>query len=306
MKDARRMIARVVELHGQRAWLAADDHFTEAIVKGKLKYADKGVSPVAVGDYVEYTMKTEKLAAIESITKRESVISKPIVEKEDHLQIMVSNVDRLVIVTSTREPAFKPGLVDRFLVIAVKQEIKPVVVLNKIDLEDSSSLACYFKVWKSISCDTVFTSALTGEGVDDLAQLMKVGTSVITGHSGVGKSSLLNRISPELGLRTDRISASSGRGVHTTSRVSLFRLFADGWVADTPGLKVFGLAGVDRKSLHVYFPEFADISSGCQFNDCLHVDEPRCAVRKSVESGDGEIAEFRYKSYLRIFNSLRE
>jgi ribosome biogenesis GTPase len=306
MKDARRMIARVVELHGQRAWLAGDDQFTEAIVKGKLKYADRGVSPVAVGDYVEYTMKTEKLAAIESITRRESVISKPIVEKEEHLQIMVSNVDRLVIVTSTRDPAFRPGLVDRFLVIAFKQGIKPVVVLNKIDLEDARSFACYFDVWRRISCDTVFASALTGEGVDDLARIMKVGTSVITGHSGVGKSSLLNRISPRLGLRTESISASSGRGVHTTSRISLFKLFADGWVADTPGLKVFGLAGVDRKSLHLYFPEFADISSGCQFNDCSHVDEPRCAIRKSVESADGEVAEFRYKSYLRILNSLKK
>jgi ribosome biogenesis GTPase len=306
MKNAGKMVARVVELHGQRARLATDDGFTEAVVKGRLKYGDKGESPVAVGDYVEFSMKTDDLAAIEKINRRESALSKPVVEKEEHLQIVVSNVDRLVIVTSTREPAFKPGLVDRFLVIAFKQGISPVVVLNKIDLEDPVSFAGYLEAWRSLSCETVFTSALTGDGVDQLAGIMSCGTSVIAGHSGVGKSSLLNRISPELRLRTSDISAYSGRGVHTTSRVSLFRLFSDGWVADTPGLKVFGLAGIDRKTLHHYFPEFTDLSSGCQFNDCVHIDEPRCAVRESAEGNDDRVAEFRYKSYLRIFNSLKD
>lgn len=305
MAKVRKMIARIVELHGQRARLATDDGFTEAVVMGRLKYTDKGISPLAVGDYVEYVMKTDELAAIERITRRESALSKPVVGKEEHLQVVVSNIDRLIIVTSTRIPSFKPGLVDRFLVTAFRQNIQPVIVLNKIDLEDPSSFSGYFETWESLSCGTVFTSALTGEGVDRLAGVMSEGTSVIAGHSGVGKSSLLNRISPDLRLRTKDISASSGRGVHTTSRVSLFRLFPRGWVADTPGLKVFGLAGVDKESLHLYFPEFAELSSVCQFNDCRHIDEPRCAVRESVKQTAGQVAEFRYKSYLRIFNSLK-
>jgi ribosome biogenesis GTPase len=306
MEKIRKLIARIVELHGQRARLATDDGFTDAIVLGRLKYADKGISPVAVGDYVEYAMKTDNLAVIKRITRRESTLAKPAVEKREHLQIVVSNIDRLIIVTSSRDPAFKPGLVDRFLVIAFRQDIQPVVVLNKIDLADPSSFSEYFETWEGLSCGIVFTSALTGEGVDRLAGVMRNGTSVIAGHSGVGKSSLLNRISPDLRLRTKDISTSSRRGVHTTSRVSLFRLFPHGWVADTPGLKVFGLAGVDKGTLHLYFPEFADLSSACLFNDCLHIDEPRCAVRESAESGDGQVAEFRYKSYLRIYNSLKE
>ena len=305
MKDNSRMIARVVELHGQRARLFTDRGTIDAVVMGKLKHGDTGVSPVAVGDFVEYSLKTDKLAAIESISKRQSVISKPATEKESLLQIMVSNVDRLIVVTSTKDPKFKAGLVDRFLVTAFKEQIRPVVILNKIDLQDPEEFGGYFDTWRRISCEIVFTSAKTGEGIDKLKEILKEGTSAITGHSGVGKSSLLNRISPGLKLKTERISSYSGRGVHVTSRVSLYQLFPDGWVADTPGLKVFGLAGVDKKTLHLYFPEFESRASQCRFNDCMHIDEPSCAVKRSVEIGDGVVADFRYESYLRMHASLK-
>ena len=306
VKKGLKLMARVVELHGQRAKLFTDKGTIDAVVKGKLKYGDTSVSPVAVGDFVEYSMKTDKLAAIESVLQRQSIISKPATEKEGLLQIMVSNVDRLVVVTSTRDPKFKAGLVDRFLVTAFKGQIRPVVILNKIDLQDPEEFGRYFDTWRRISCETVFTSAKTGEGIDKLKEVLKEGTSAITGHSGVGKSALLNRISPGLKLRTQKISSYSSRGVHTTSRVSLYRLFPDGWVADTPGLKVFGLAGVDKKTLHLYFPEFESCASQCQFNDCMHIDEPSCAVKHSVETGDGVVADFRYQSYLRIHASLKQ
>lgn len=306
LKDDSKLIARVVELHGQRAKLFTGKGTIDAVVKGKLKYGGTGISPVAVGDFVEYSIKVGKLAAIESISQRRSVISKPATEKKSLLQIMVSNVDRLIVVTSTREPKFKAGLVDRFLITAFKEQIRPVVVLNKIDLQDPEEFGRYFDTWKSISCETVFTSAKTGDGIDTLIELLKEGTSVIAGHSGVGKSSLINRISPGLDLKTERISSYSGRGVHATSSVSLYQLFPDGWVADTPGLKVFGLAGVDRKTLHLYFPEFERCDSQCRFNNCMHIDEPSCAVKRSVEIDDGMVAEFRYQSYLRIHASLKQ
>ena len=306
MEDDSKLIARVVELHGQRARLFTGKGTIDAVVKGKLKYGRTGISPVAVGDFVEYSIKVGKLAAIESISQRRSVISKPATEKKNLLQIMVSNVDRLIIVTSTREPKFKAGLVDRFLITAFKEQIRPVVVLNKIDLQDPEEFGRYFDTWKSISCETVFTSAKTGDGIDTLIELLKEGTSVIAGHSGVGKSSLINRISPGLDLKTERISSYSGRGVHATSSVSLYQLFPDGWVADTPGLKVFGLAGVDRKTLHLYFPEFERCDSQCRFNNCMHINEPSCAVKRSVEIDDGMVAEFRYQSYLRIHASLKQ
>ena len=304
MIDKSKNIGRVVELSGQRVKIFDGDDYITAVVKGRIKYGDRDVSPIAVGDYVEYSQGKGKIAAVETIQPRITVLSKPAVEKKELLQILVSNIDRLVIVTSIVNPLFKPGLVDRFLVMAFKEDIKPVVVLNKTDLQSPDSVRNYFDSWRSISCETIFTSALTGDGLDELKNVLEHGTSVIAGHSGVGKSSLLNRISPDLKLKTREVSRSSDRGVHTTSRVSLYRLFPNGWVADTPGLKVFGLAGVDRKSLRKYFPEFERCDSECRFNNCVHIDEPGCAVKKSIETEDGKIAGFRYESYLRIYAKL--
>lgn len=306
MIDKNSRTGRVVELHGQRAKIYIGDDYLSAVVKGKLKYGDKDVSPIAVGDYVKYSLKSDTLAAIESIEKRKAALSKPAVEKGEMLQVVVSNIDRLVIVTSIKNPAFKPGLVDRFLVTAFKENIKPVIVVNKIDLKYPDEESLYLEGWKDISCETVLTSAVTGEGLGRLKDILYVGTSVISGHSGVGKSSLLNKISPGLRLRTGPVSSSSKRGIHTTSRVSLFRVFPDGWVADTPGLKVFGLTGINKGNLHVYFPEFERCHAKCRFDDCLHIDEPDCAVKNSVKKEDGNIADFRYQSYLRIYESLEE
>lgn len=294
-----------MELHGQRARIFIGDDYIDAIIKGKVKYGEKNSSPIAVGDYVRYSIVSEETVAVESIETRKSTLSKPAVEKKGLLQVIAANIDRLVIVSSVKNPKFKPGIVDRFLVTAFKEELKAVIVLNKIDLGIPDMILDYFKGWEKISCEIIFTSASTGEGVDKLKETLRHGTSVISGHSGVGKSSLLNIISPDLKLKTKKISSSSDRGVHTTSRVSLYRIFPDGWVADTPGLKVFGLSGVDKKNLNEYFPEFDNLRSRCRFDDCVHIDEPDCAVKKSVENGDGSIAAFRYESYLRIYADLK-
>ncbi|MEE9554494.1 MAG: ribosome small subunit-dependent GTPase A [candidate division Zixibacteria bacterium] len=302
--DIEKMIGRVVELHGQRARIFTGDDYIDAILKGKVKYGERDSSPIAVGDYVRYSIAPGETAAVEAIEKRESVLSKPAVEKEGLVQVMVANIDRVIIVSSVKKPKFKPGLIDRFLVTALKEEIKPVIVLNKIDLGIPEIIHEYFKGWSEISCQTIFTSALTGEGMDELKETLRQGTSVISGHSGVGKSSLLNKISPELNLKTKKVSSSSNRGVHTTSRMSLYRIFPEGWVADTPGLKVFGLTGVTRKTLHEYYPEFDELRLDCRFDDCIHIGEPDCAVKKSVENSDGSIAGFRYESYLRIYADL--
>ncbi len=305
MVKIEKMIGRVVELHGQRARIFIGDDHIDAFIKGKVKYGEKDSSPIAVGDYVRYSIVSEKIAAVESIETRKSTLSKPAVEKKGLLQVIAANIDRLVIVSSVKNPKFKPGLVDRFLVTAFKEELKPVIVLNKIDLGIPDMIADYFKGWEKISCEIIFTSASTGEGVDKLKETLRHGTSVISGHSGVGKSSLLNIISPDLKLKTKKVSSSSDRGVHTTSRVSLYRIFPDGWVADTPGLKVFGLSGVSKKTLREYYPEFDNLRSRCRFDDCVHIDEPDCAVKKSVENSDGSIAAFRYESYLRIYADLK-
>jgi len=297
---------RVVELHGQRIRIFAQDQYLSSIVKGKLKYGDRDKSPIAVGDYVYFIPGPDGTATIDSIEPRKTVLSKPSVEREGLLQIIASNIDKMFIVVSVKNPKFKPGLVDRFLVTAFREGIQPVVVINKIDLQAPDIFSDYYRGWQNISCKILFTSAKTGAGVDGLKELMLNGTSVIAGHSGVGKSSLLNIILPELGLKTMAVSNSTDRGVHTTSRVSLYRIAPDGWVADTPGLKVMGLAGVDKSTLHYYYPEFESLKPNCRFDDCIHINEPNCAVKKSVEEEDGAVSAFRYESYLRIYSDLEK
>ena len=305
MIDAGRNIGRVVELHGQRVRIFTGDDYIDAVVKGKVKYGDKDISPIAVGDYVRYSDGGGSSSAVESIETRKSYLSKPAVEKDGLLQVVVSNIDRLIIVTSLKNPKFKPGLVDRFLVIAFRANLRPVFVLNKIDRGSHESLMDYLDGWQAVSCDILFTSAVTGQGVEQLADIMREGTSVIAGHSGVGKSSLLNKISPQLELKTKGVSLSTDRGVHTTSRVSLYRIFPDGWVADTPGLKVIGLSGITAKNLRQYFPEFDNVRERCRFSDCVHIDEPGCAVKGSLGKGDGLISRFRYESYLKIYADIK-
>jgi ribosome biogenesis GTPase len=170
-------------------------------------------------------------------------------------------------------------------------------------LGDSAPIYPFLDAWRKIGCEAICTSALSGQGIDQLSTILEDGTSVVTGHSGVGKSSILNYMNPELRLKTAGLSTYSNKGVHTTSRVTLFRLFHHGWVADTPGLKDLGLAGITRSTLHRYFPEFGDFEADCQFDNCIHVKEPNCAVKKAFENG--EIASFRYRNYIRIHESIK-
>lgn len=297
------IVGRVVGILGPRIQIAADDLIFDATVRGKVKYGNLGISPIAVGDYVEFAVKTKNHATVEKILERKACISRPAVEKEGLLQVIVANIDRLIIVTSIVDPPFKPGLVDRYLAIAFKERIHPVAVINKIDLADPSQIDIYIDAWQKIGCDVFCTSAMDGRGIADLSRILEKGTSVITGHSGVGKSSILNYMNPNLKLKTARLSAYSKRGVHTTSRVTLFRLFPYGWVADTPGLKDLGLAAITKRTLHRFFPEFGDFEADCQFDNCIHIAEPNCAVKKAVDKG--EIASFRYRDYLKIYESLR-
>ncbi|OGC90992.1 MAG: ribosome small subunit-dependent GTPase A [candidate division Zixibacteria bacterium RBG_16_53_22] len=303
-------IARVVGKYGPRVEIQTADGVISAVVRGRLKYGGSEHQDtaqrtiVAVGDYVEFAKKSGHTATINRILERNKVISRPAVGKEGIVQVVVSNVDRIVIVTSTTDPDFKAGVVDRLLIIAFKEEIKPVIVLNKIDLADPEAYRQYTDAWMRIGCDILFTSARTGEHIDEFGRLLSNGTCVVVGHSGVGKSSLLNKLSPGLQIKIGDISSYSGKGKHTTSRVNLFRLFPQGWVADTPGLKDLGLVGVTRKNLHNYYPEFAPFESGCQFTDCVHVDEPSCAVKDAVDKPDCSISRFRYQNYLSIYHSL--
>jgi ribosome biogenesis GTPase len=304
-RERRTKKGRIIQLHGQRAKIACGGDTIDAVLTGKLKMIESDSSPVAVGDYVEYSDSNGVIATVEKIHERGPSISRPAVEKRGFKQILVANVDRIIIVSSIAQPEFNYGIVERFLIIAFKERIQPAVVLNKIDLKNPERVRGFFEAWKGISCETLFTSAVTGEGIDSLAKIMLKGTSVMAGHSGVGKSTLLNCISPGLNLRIGEISSYSHRGIHTTSRVTLLKIADDGWVADTPGLKVLGFSGINKKNLKDYYPEFQERADHCRFQDCRHINEPECAVKESAGVGSGGIAEFRYQNYKRIYDSLK-
>jgi ribosome biogenesis GTPase len=304
IKEGSGNIGRVIGVYGPRVDIAVEGRVVSSSVRGKLKYGARGKSLVAVGDYVQFSIESIGDAAIEEIRQRTRVISRPAVEKGSSEQVIVSNVDRMIIVTSIQNPEFKPGVVDRFLIIAFKADISPIIVINKIDLGAPEDYAEYIEDWKGIGCEVIRTSALTGENLDLVAGIIGSGTSVVVGHSGVGKSSLLNKLNPDLDIKIGDVSLYSGKGIHTTSRVNLFEIFENSWVADTPGLKDLGLVGISKKNLHRYYPEFALSDSKCQFNDCVHITEPSCAVKKAVYEGNQSISRFRYQNYVNIYESL--
>jgi ribosome biogenesis GTPase len=305
-KDYSNTIGRVTGIYGQRVDVMCGDLVVQAVVRGKLKCVDAAESLIAVGDFVEVHQRSMDIATIERILRRGAVISRPAVENEGVIQVIVANVDRMVIVASIAQPPLSAGLIDRFLVVAAKAMIHPLIVINKVDLADVRSIANKIAAWRRISDEVICASAHSGEGIDRLRKILEKGTSVVVGHSGVGKSSLLNRINPRLNLKIGMISSSTKRGKHITSRSNLFKIFPDGWVADTPGLKNLGLVGITRKNLHHYFPEFAPFEKDCRFDDCLHIREPNCGIKGALENQDPAIAEFRYRDYLSIYDSLDE
>jgi len=216
-------------------------------------------------------------------------------------QVLATNVDILLIVASTVQPRFKPGLVDRYMIAAEVGGVMPVLVLNKIDLarEDTVQLAPY----RDLGLTVIPVSCKTGEGIEELRALLAGKLSVLSGHSGVGKSSILNAMEPSLELETQSVSAYNEKGRHTTSQSRLYMIHGDVRIIDTPGVRNLGLWNVTPEDVAYYFPELAVLSNSCRFRDCTHTHEPGCAVRAEVEAG--AITRLRYESYLRIRESLR-
>jgi len=273
-------------------------------IRGKI-YKEKSLnSYVAAGDNVEISFDSEGKAVIESVLPRKQFLVKPDILYQEQNQILAANLDQLIIVTSAVEPAFKAGLIDRFLVSAEKEHLQASIVINKIDLASPDEFAPFAEAWRKLGYNVLFTSAKTGFNLDPFKQLLKDKTSALAGHSGVGKSSLLNLMQPDLILKTAKISKSSGRGVHTTTSITFYPLPCGGWVADTPGLKVFGLTGITPQNLYRCFPEFRERNFTCRFSDCQHINEPGCGIKDAVESG--EIFQGRYDSYCKLWEQLNQ
>jgi ribosome biogenesis GTPase len=265
------------------------------------KTVSKSDLPPAVGDWVQYSLVNKDSGVIEQVVDRYSGLTRRAAGKIPRPQVLLANLDLLVVVTPLAEPKPNPRLIDRFLAMAEYDEVPSVLVWNKIDLV-SDYRTPLAQRYEKIGYLTLFTCALTGKGVDRLWEVMSGKTSMLLGSSGVGKTSLLNQLEPEIGSKVAAVSLATGKGIHTTSVTEIFPMRDDTYIADSPGVREFALWGVERLELGWCFREFRPYAEQCRFRDCVHDQEVGCAVKEAVERGD--IDAERWDSYLRILHTL--
>jgi len=259
--------------------------------------SDLGKKPVA-GDRVRYEAERGGAYLLE-LLKRSNVIMRA-GRREGEDRVLAANVDCMLIVSAVKPP-FKEGLVDRYLVTAGHAGIAPVVVLNKVDLDDGGTQK-RAEMYRELGYPLHCVSSLRGDGVQELAGYLADRTSILVGHSGVGKSSLLMALLPEADIATSALSQSSGKGVHTTSTATLYSGANGVRIIDSPGIRAFGLSSIAPSEVRAYFVEFVPLAGQCRFRDCMHIKDGDCRVRDAVEKG--EIPRIRYESYLRMVESL--
>lgn len=295
------------------SWYTVKDDagkFHNARMKGVLKIDDiTSTNPVAVGDIVEVELEAEHegTAIISEIKDRHNYINRQSPRHKHQHHIVAANLDQSMLVATLKEPRTSQGFIDRFLVASEMYHVAPFIVFNKSDLYKTKELEKY-ELWKrmyeAVGYKVLLVSATEEEGIDNITALLKDKTTLISGHSGVGKSSLLNVIFPDMNLKTGDISGWSGKGQHTTTFAEMFDLPFGGRIIDTPGMREFGLVDISKQEVSHYFPEMRDRLNNCQFNNCLHFNEPGCAIKEAVN--DGEIHEDRFVSYLSIMESIEE
>jgi ribosome biogenesis GTPase len=269
-----------------------------ARLRGRLMQGRRQGDAAAIGDRVRVQRLEDGSGMIDEIFERERVLSRQAPGRQDQEQVLVANPDQALFVFACADPDPNFRMLDRFLVLAEREDIPAVVVANKIDLVVTRSAKDEFSLYEELGYPVLYTSAESGKGLRQLRKQLKDRISVFAGPSGVGKTSLLNKVQPGLGLRTREMSQATGRGRHTTVAPKLVPLDFGGYVADTPGLKALALWDIEPEELDAYFPEMRDLVSECDFSDCTHMHEPGCAVIAGVKAG--RIAPERYDSYLRM------
>ena len=276
------------------------DNFLECRIKGKIRLKDiSTTNPIAVGDHVIFELENDGNGIISDILPRTNYIIRKSVNLSKQHHIIASNIDISVLVVTLNNPTTSQNFIDRFLVSCQAYDIPVIIAFNKIDIyskEEKSELEKLIKIYKKIGYSCELISAKYGNGLNKLINLMKNKTCIISGHSGVGKSTLINSISPNLQLKTKEISSSHNQGKHTTTYAEMFDLDSNIKIIDTPGIRGFGLVDISKYELGDFFPEFFIAKQQCKFNNCLHLDEPDCNVKKKIK--EGEIYESRYNTYL--------
>ncbi len=291
-------------------YILKDDtgRFWNGRTKGVMKLDNiTSTNPIAVGDWVQYTVENEEsnTAIIEEILSRNNYINRQSPRHKMQHHIVAANLDQSMLVATLKEPKTSQGFIDRFIIACEMYQVQAIVVFNKADLyksKEQEKFAQWKAMYEAVGYKVLLVSAAQQDGVTGLVELLKDKITLISGHSGVGKSSLLNVILPGMKRKTQDVSGWSGKGQHTTTFAEMVDLPQGGAVIDTPGMREFGLVNIEKQEVSHYFPEMRQRLNDCQFNNCLHYNEPGCAIKQAVN--EGTIHEDRYVSYLGIMESI--
>lgn len=280
-------------------------------IKGKFRLKGiKSTNPIAVGDVVDFELETHNdttTGVINSIHERTNYIVRKSVNLSKQTHVIAANIDQVFLLITIDNPPTFTSFIDRFLVTAEAYSIKTILLFNKIDTYNDTTLdevRYLAHIYRKIGYECIGISAETGKNVDKVKSLMVDKVSMFAGHSGVGKSTLVNAIEPDLDLKTKAISAQHSQGQHTTTFAEMFDLSFGAKIIDTPGIKGFGVVDMDREEVGDYFPEFFKLKQDCKFNNCLHKEEPKCAVKEALDND--EVSFSRYRSYLQILEGEDE
>jgi ribosome biogenesis GTPase len=270
-------------------------------IRGKFRIKGiKSTNPVAVGDFVEFDVVDDENKVIHTIHDRTNYIIRKATNLSKQTHIIAANVDQALIIVTLAQPRTPLGFIDRFLATAEVYDIPVKIIINKSDLISDEQLTAFKAIYEPIGYPCLVTSATNKTGLDAFKNTIAHKTSLLSGHSGVGKSSLINSIEPTLDIKTSEISDSNEKGKHTTTFAEMFELSIGGNIIDTPGIRSFGVVDVEKEDLWHYFKEIFQYGKDCKFNNCQHINEPHCAVKNAVDND--EISITRYDNYIHLYN----
>lgn len=305
------MKARIYRSTG--SWYAAkaeNGRVYQARIKGVFKIDEiTSTNPIAVGDEVEMEIEDiqEESAMIDHIYDRRNYVARVSPHNKRQHHIIASNLDQSILFATLKDPKTSQGFIDRFLVSCESYHIPAIIVFNKSDIyrkKELEKFALLKGIYETVGYKVLLVSVQDNIGIAEVKSLLHNKTTLLSGHSGVGKSTFINTVFPEFNLRTQEVSGWSGKGLHTTTFAEMFDLADGGQIIDTPGVREFGLVDIPKQELSHYFPEMKRLMNGCQFNNCMHINEPGCAVKDAVN--EGTVSVDRYASYLTILDTMED